>query len=100
MHKEKTWLSGAQNVPTKFELPSVATADEAQRASSALLAATAAGALSPADGRRLMDMLVAHKSILEASELERRIAGLEKELMQFGSQANTSCPPINTKLPR
>ena len=63
----------------EFDLPPVDTAEDARRASSAILAAIAAGELSPAEGHSLIAMLVSHKGIVETVDLERRLAALEAE---------------------
>lgn len=63
----------------QFDLPPVDTAEDAGRASSAVLAAIAAGELSPAEGQSVMAILVSHKGIVETVDIERRLAALEAE---------------------
>jgi len=58
-------------------LPPVRSAEDAVEASAALLSAVADGEVTPDEAGRLMALLVGHKSVLEAGELERRIAALE-----------------------
>lgn len=60
-----------------FDLPPVETAQDAEKASAALLAAVAAGEVTPGEGGAVMSLLVAHKSIVEAGDHERRLAELE-----------------------
>lgn len=62
----------------EFDLPPVDSAEDAQRASSALLSAIAGGEMSPYEGQHVMAMLVAHKTIVEAGDIERRLTALEK----------------------
>lgn len=66
-----------KDAPISFTLPSVRSAEEAVEASAALLAAVAAGEVTPDEASRVMAILVGHKSVVEAGDLERRIAALE-----------------------
>lgn len=61
----------------EFELPPVKSAEDAVAASAALLGAVAAGEVTPDEAGRVMALLVSHKAIVEAGDLERRIAELE-----------------------
>lgn len=63
--------------PVSFELPPILTAGDAEKASAAVLAAVAAGDLTPGEAGSVMSLLVAHKSIVEAGDHERRLAELE-----------------------
>lgn len=67
----------AKDSPVSFELPPISTVEDAEKASSAVLAAVAAGDLTPAEASAVMNLLVAHKSIVEAGDHERRLAELE-----------------------
>lgn len=67
-----------RDAPISFELPAVSTVPDAVAASSAVLAAVAAGEVSPDEGGRVMALLTAHKTIVEAGDLERRIVALEE----------------------
>ncbi len=58
-------------------LPAVKTAEEAVGASVAVLEAMASGELTPDEASRIMALLVAHKSLVEAGDLEKRIQALE-----------------------
>jgi hypothetical protein len=55
----------------------VKSAADAVEASAALLEAVGAGEVTPDEAGRVMALLVAHKGIVEAGDLERRIAELE-----------------------
>lgn len=67
-----------RDAPISIELPAVATMEDAVTASSAILAAVAAGECTPDEGGRVMGLLTAHKSIVEMGDLERRIVALEE----------------------
>ena len=58
-------------------LPEVKSAEDTVTASAAVLAAVAAGEVTPDEAGRVMALLTAHKSIVEAGDLERRITALE-----------------------
>lgn len=58
-------------------LPEVKSAEDAVAASAAVLAAVAAGEVTPDEAGRVMALLTAHKAIVEAGDLERRITALE-----------------------
>ena len=66
-----------KDTPITIDLPTVTTAEDTVAASSAVLAAVAEGEITPDEAGRLMTLLTAHRTILETSELERRIAALE-----------------------
>lgn len=63
--------------PVSMALPAVRTAEEAVGASVAVLEAMASGELTPDEAGRIMALLVAHKSLVEAGDLEKRIQTLE-----------------------
>lgn len=58
-------------------LPEVKSAEDAVIASAVVLAAVAAGEVTPDEAGRVMALLTAHKAIVEAGDLERRITALE-----------------------
>jgi len=66
-----------KDAPISIALPAVRSAADAVEASAAVLAAVAAGDITPDEAGRLMALLTAHKSIVEAGDLETRIAALE-----------------------
>ena len=66
-----------KDAPVKFHLPPIQTAGEAVAASSVLLAAVAAGEVTPGEAGRVMALLTAHKTLVETGDLEARIAALE-----------------------
>jgi hypothetical protein len=63
--------------PVSFTLPAIETASDAVSASSALLAAVAAGEVTPDEAGRVMALLTAHKNLVETGDLETRISALE-----------------------
>lgn len=65
--------------PIEFPLPPITTAGDAVQASTALLQAVAAGAVTPVEGERVMALLNAHTAILEAHDFERRLQALEEK---------------------
>jgi hypothetical protein len=67
--------------PITFDLPKIESAKDAQAASSAILAACAAGDLSPGEATAVMDLVSTYIRTLEATELEARLSALEKERM-------------------
>lgn len=66
-----------KDAPILVALPAVRSAIDAVEASAAVLAAVAAGEVTPDEAGRVMALLTAHKSILEAGDHEARIAALE-----------------------
>ena len=68
-----------KDAPVSIELPAVRSASDAVEASAAVLAAVAAGEVTPDEAGRVMALLTAHKSIVETGDLERRVALLEEE---------------------
>jgi hypothetical protein len=54
------------------------TAADALKASSAILVACAAGILSPSEAAAVMDLVAVHVRTLEMTEIETRLAALEK----------------------
>jgi hypothetical protein len=66
-----------KDAPITFQLPAIATAADTVSASSSLLSAVAAGEVTPDEAGRVMALLTAHKALVEAGDLEARIAALE-----------------------
>ncbi len=63
--------------PVTFDLPPMHTATDAAQAAGAVLAAVAAGELTPAEGAHVMALVETYRRTLETTDLERRIAALE-----------------------
>lgn len=66
-----------KDAPVAIDLPAVRSAADAVEASAAVLVAVAAGEITPDEAARVMALLTAHKSIVEAGDHEARIAALE-----------------------
>jgi hypothetical protein len=69
-----------KDAPLSMALPPVRNAADALEASSAILAAVAAGEVTPDEGGRVMALLSVHRAIVDTSDLESRIANLEAKL--------------------
>lgn len=68
-----------KDAPIAFDLPSIRSAADILAASSALLGAVASGEVTPDEAGRVMALLTAHKALVEAGDLEARIAALESK---------------------
>jgi hypothetical protein len=66
-----------RDAPISFDLPPIKSAGDTVQASSSLLEAVAAGDVTPDEAGRVMALLTAHKALVEAGDLERRIEALE-----------------------
>jgi hypothetical protein len=64
--------------PIAFDLPEIATVGDAVKASSAVLAACAAGALTPGEAGVVMGLTKSHVRTLETVEIEARLTALER----------------------
>ncbi len=63
--------------PVSFDLPPIETAGDAAQAASAVLAAVAAGDLTPTEGASVMGLVDSYRRTLEASDFEERLTKLE-----------------------
>lgn len=66
-----------KDAPISFDLPRVTTVADAVTASSSVLAAVAAGDVTPDEAGRVMALLSAHRGLVETGDLESRITALE-----------------------
>ena len=66
-----------KDMPVSFALSPILTAGDTVQASASLLAAVAGGEVTPDEAGRVMALLTAHKSLVEAGDLEARITALE-----------------------
>src|SRR5262249_14717452 len=65
--------------PIAFQLPAkIQTAADGVRASSLVLAACAAGNLSPSEASEIVDLISSYIRLLEMTEIEARLTALEK----------------------
>ena len=68
--------------PVDFELPSLNTPTDAVSASAAIVAAVAAGDLTPMEAAQLSKVVHAYVQALEAHDFEQRVARLEQEVQE------------------
>jgi len=62
----------------EFELSKIDSAADAVKASSAVIAACAAGELSPHEASEIMGLISTHVRTIEVAELEARLSAVEK----------------------
>jgi hypothetical protein len=65
--------------PVVVELPKIDRAADIPQATAAILQATAAGDLTPAEGAALVNIAESHRKAVELADLEARIATLEHQ---------------------
>jgi hypothetical protein len=65
------------DTPVTFDLPPMATADDAATAAGRLLAAVGEGELTSTKGAQVMALVETFRRTLETTDLERRLAALE-----------------------
>ena len=65
--------------PASFELPKIESAADAAKGMRAIIGATAAGELTPAEATEIARLLEGFVKLVETTELEKRIAALEAE---------------------
>jgi hypothetical protein len=73
-------LPARRDRPVAFELPKIETAADAPEASSAVLGACAEGILSTREATEVMALITTHCKTLELTDIEARLAALEKRL--------------------
>ncbi len=66
--------------PVSFEMPTIDTAEDAKAASAALLAAVAAGSLTPSEAAEIGKLVDSHVKAIETTEVLARMDKLEKRL--------------------
>lgn len=66
-----------KDVPVAFDLPTMVTAQDAAKASAAILEAVSLGSLTPLEGTAVMGLVEQFRRSLEASEFEARLSVLE-----------------------
>lgn len=67
--------------PVSFSLPSVKTTKDAAKAAQAALRAVSEGEITPLEGAAVMNLVESYRRVLELSELEGRITGLEQAIV-------------------
>jgi hypothetical protein len=69
-----------RDMPVTIDLPPVRSTQDTADASAAVLAALAAGDVTPNEASRVLDLLARHVQILEAGEFEQRLCKVEEQL--------------------
>ena len=64
-----------------YEMPAIETAADALKASSAVLAACAAGTLAPSEAAEVLSLIATHVRMLEMQEIEARLIALEQAVL-------------------
>jgi hypothetical protein len=67
----------------EFELPKIESAADARKASSAVIAACAAGELSPHEATEIMGLISTHVRTIEVAEIEARLTAVEKRQQPY-----------------
>lgn len=70
-------IPARKDAPVSFDLPPIQTVADAKLASTSVLAAVANGDITPSEGAAVMGLLANHKTIVEATDFEARLAALE-----------------------
>ena len=70
-------LPARKDRPITFDMPPIETTDDLPKATGAIVAAVAAGELTPGEAAELSKSLDVHVRAIEATELHRRLAALE-----------------------
>ena len=65
--------------PVRLTLPSLDVVGGLEKASFAILAAVAAGEITPSEGQALSTILEAHRKVLELADIDRRFQVLEQK---------------------
>ena len=63
--------------PIQFELPTMAGAEDAATAASAVLKSVAEGELTPTEGAHVMALIESYRRTLETTDIEKRLKELE-----------------------
>jgi hypothetical protein len=75
----RTMVPVRRDRPVEFEVPPIHTLADAAAASNAILAACAAGSLTPSEAREVMRLIATHMRTIEVAVLEQRLSDLEKK---------------------
>jgi len=67
-----------KDAPLTLDLPPMRSAADAARAAAAALAAVTQGELTPTEAAQILGLIESYRRILETTELEARMAALEK----------------------
>lgn len=78
--REPVQIASDEERPVHFELPPMREARDAVEASAAIVAAVAAGQLTPSEAAELSKIVESYTRILQAADFETRLAKVEKEV--------------------
>ena len=67
-----------KDAPVQFDLPVMESAEDAAKAAGVILVAVASGELTPIEGASVMSLVENYRRTLEVTEIERRMAELER----------------------
>jgi hypothetical protein len=90
----KTLVPPRRERTLEFELPKIESAADALKASSAVIAACAAGELSPHEASQIMGLISTHVRAIEVAELKERVAALKKMRSRTESRTIRSTNPM------
>ncbi len=71
-------LPARRDRPVSFELPKIETAEDAAKATGAILSAVASGEVTPIEAEAVSKIVETHLKALECSEFEARLSALER----------------------
>ncbi len=71
-------LPARRDRPVSFDLPKIETAEDAAKATCALLSAVASGEVTPIEAEAVSKIVETHLKALECSEFEARLSALER----------------------
>lgn len=74
-------LPPAKDRPVVIELPDTSTATGCEAAQAAIVAAVAAGSVTPSEGAAISELIEARRRAIETSELVRRMEAIEAEIL-------------------
>lgn len=66
--------------PISVKLPKIEKAEDTSKAIGSVLAAVAAGEITPGEAQALASMIESQRKAIEAGEIERRLSALEKHM--------------------
>jgi hypothetical protein len=72
-------LPARRDRPVSFDLPKIETAEDAAKATGAILSAVASGEVTPVEAEAVSKIVEAHLKALECSQFEARLSALENK---------------------
>ncbi len=71
-----------KDTPIRIELPKISTAKDMASAIAVVVSAVAKGDITPSEGQAVASVIEAQRKVIETSEIEARIAALERKAQQ------------------